>query len=67
MSVIGLLVLVSKGIMRELTGKTAFVTGGASGIGLALGGAFAQITELVQGGFDPSDVAPARPGCNPGR
>jgi NAD(P)-dependent dehydrogenase (short-subunit alcohol dehydrogenase family) len=27
--------------MRELTGKTAFVTGGASGIGLALGQAFA--------------------------
>lgn len=27
--------------MRELTGKTAFVTGGASGIGLALGRAFA--------------------------
>ncbi len=28
--------------MREFTGKTAFVTGGASGIGLALGQAFAQ-------------------------
>jgi NAD(P)-dependent dehydrogenase (short-subunit alcohol dehydrogenase family) len=28
--------------MRELSGKTAFVTGGASGIGLALGGAFAE-------------------------
>src|SRR6266403_711668 len=28
--------------MRELAGKTAFVTGGASGIGLALGAAFAQ-------------------------
>src|ERR1700761_3166562 len=28
--------------MRELTGKTAFVTGGASGIGLALGRAFAH-------------------------
>jgi NAD(P)-dependent dehydrogenase (short-subunit alcohol dehydrogenase family) len=28
--------------MQELTGKTAFVTGGASGIGLALGQAFAQ-------------------------
>jgi NAD(P)-dependent dehydrogenase (short-subunit alcohol dehydrogenase family) len=27
--------------MRELAGKTAFVTGGASGIGLALGRAFA--------------------------
>src|SRR5580693_914916 len=32
----------SEGIMRELGGKTAFVTGGASGIGLALGRAFAQ-------------------------
>jgi NAD(P)-dependent dehydrogenase (short-subunit alcohol dehydrogenase family) len=29
-------------MMRELAGKTAFVTGGASGIGLALGRAFAQ-------------------------
>src|SRR5713101_5072488 len=28
--------------MRELAGKTAFVTGGASGIGFALGAAFAQ-------------------------
>jgi NAD(P)-dependent dehydrogenase (short-subunit alcohol dehydrogenase family) len=28
--------------MRDLTGKTAFVTGGASGIGLAMGRAFAQ-------------------------
>jgi len=28
--------------MRQLAGKTAFVTGGASGIGLALGRAFAQ-------------------------
>jgi NAD(P)-dependent dehydrogenase (short-subunit alcohol dehydrogenase family) len=28
--------------MRELPGKTAFVTGGASGIGLALGRAFAE-------------------------
>jgi NAD(P)-dependent dehydrogenase (short-subunit alcohol dehydrogenase family) len=29
--------------MHELTGKTAFVTGGASGIGLALGLAFAEV------------------------
>lgn len=28
--------------MRKLVGKTAFVTGGASGIGLALGRAFAE-------------------------
>ena len=27
--------------MRDLEGKTAFVTGGASGIGLAMGRAFA--------------------------
>src|SRR5882757_7024898 len=32
----------AEGIMREFAGKTAFVTGGASGIGLALGRAFAQ-------------------------
>jgi NAD(P)-dependent dehydrogenase (short-subunit alcohol dehydrogenase family) len=31
-----------QGIMRELAGKTAFVTGGASGIGFALGRAFAE-------------------------
>jgi len=29
-------------VMREFIGKTAFVTGGASGIGLALGRAFAE-------------------------
>ncbi len=28
--------------MRELAGRTAFVTGGASGIGFALGRAFAE-------------------------
>ena len=28
--------------MRDLDGKTAFVTGGASGIGLAMGRAFAE-------------------------
>jgi NAD(P)-dependent dehydrogenase (short-subunit alcohol dehydrogenase family) len=31
-----------QGLMREFAGKTAFVTGGASGIGLALGRAFAN-------------------------
>jgi len=31
-----------EGLVRELAGKTAFVTGGASGIGLALGRAFAE-------------------------
>jgi hypothetical protein len=29
-------------IMRDLLGKTAFVTGGASGIGFALGHSFAD-------------------------
>src|SRR5215468_1451133 len=29
-------------VMREFVGKAAFVTGGASGIGLALGRAFAE-------------------------
>jgi NAD(P)-dependent dehydrogenase (short-subunit alcohol dehydrogenase family) len=33
---------IAGGSMQELTGKTAFVTGGASGIGFALGRAFAQ-------------------------
>jgi NAD(P)-dependent dehydrogenase (short-subunit alcohol dehydrogenase family) len=28
--------------MRDLSGRTAFITGGASGIGLALGRAFAE-------------------------
>src|SRR5258708_2185883 len=31
-----------RGTMREFNGRTAFVTGGASGIGLALGQAFAK-------------------------
>jgi NADP-dependent 3-hydroxy acid dehydrogenase YdfG len=31
-----------EGTMRELTGKMAFATGWASGIGLALGRAFAE-------------------------
>ena len=38
--------------MRELAGKTAFVTGGASGIGLALGRAFAQAGMKVM----PADI-----------
>src|ERR1700677_2042717 len=31
-----------EGTMRELAGKAAFITGGASGIGFALGRAFAE-------------------------
>lgn len=44
--------------MRELKGKTAFITGGASGIGLALGRAFAQegmnvmLADVEQGALD---------------
>jgi NAD(P)-dependent dehydrogenase (short-subunit alcohol dehydrogenase family) len=33
--------------MQDLVGKTAFVTGGASGIGLALGRAFAEASMNV--------------------
>src|ERR1700688_2824011 len=33
---------ITEGIMRELAGKAAFITGGASGIGFALGRAFAE-------------------------
>jgi NADP-dependent 3-hydroxy acid dehydrogenase YdfG len=35
--------------MRELAGKTAFVTGGASSIGFALGAAFAQASHEAFG------------------
>ena len=41
--------------MREIAGKTAFVTGGASGIGLALGRAFAEAGMKVM----LADVEPA--------
>jgi len=33
--------------MRELAGKTAFITGGASGIGFALARAFAAMDKAV--------------------
>jgi NAD(P)-dependent dehydrogenase (short-subunit alcohol dehydrogenase family) len=45
--------------MRELTGKTAFVTGGASGIGLALGRAFAEAGMKVMLADIESDALPA--------
>ena len=55
--------------MRELSGKTAFITGGASGIGLALGHAFAKagmkvmLADVEAGALDEAvtslrDVAP---------
>jgi NAD(P)-dependent dehydrogenase (short-subunit alcohol dehydrogenase family) len=43
--------------MREFDGKTAFVTGGASGIGLAMGRAFAEAGMRVMLADIPSDVA----------
>src|SRR5580692_6115328 len=50
----------SEGIMRELGGKTAFVTGGASGIGLALGRAFAQAgMKVMLADIEPDALAAA--------
>ena len=46
--------------MRQLAGKTAFVTGGASGIGLALGRAFAQAGMKVMLADVESDGAGGR-------
>jgi NAD(P)-dependent dehydrogenase (short-subunit alcohol dehydrogenase family) len=46
--------------MRELVGKTAFVTGGASGIGLALGRAFAQAgMKVMLADIEAPALAPA--------
>jgi NAD(P)-dependent dehydrogenase (short-subunit alcohol dehydrogenase family) len=45
--------------MRDLAGKTAFVTGGASGIGFALGRAFAQAGMKVMLADIESDALPA--------
>ena len=46
--------------MRELDGKTAFVTGGASGIGLALGRAFAQAgMKVMLADIEPDALAAA--------
>jgi NAD(P)-dependent dehydrogenase (short-subunit alcohol dehydrogenase family) len=43
--------------MRELAGETAFVTGGASGIGFTLGRAFAEAgMKVMLAGVNPSDV-----------
>jgi NAD(P)-dependent dehydrogenase (short-subunit alcohol dehydrogenase family) len=47
-------------MMRELAGKTAFVTGGASGIGLALGRAFAQAgMKVMLADIEPDALAAA--------
>ena len=54
--------------MRELAGKTAFVTGGAGGIGLALGRAFAQagmkvmLADIEAGALRPLSKACRRSG-----
>jgi NAD(P)-dependent dehydrogenase (short-subunit alcohol dehydrogenase family) len=45
--------------MRDLAGKTAFVTGGASGIGLALGRAFAEAGMNVMLADIETDALPA--------
>jgi len=46
--------------MRELAGKTAFVTGGASGIGLALARAFAQAgMKVMLADIEPGALATA--------
>ena len=51
--------------MRELAGRTAFVTGGASGIGLALGRAFAEagmrvmLADIETGALDAAIAAHA--------
>jgi NAD(P)-dependent dehydrogenase (short-subunit alcohol dehydrogenase family) len=46
--------------MRELAGKTAFVTGGASGIGLALGRAFAEAgMNVMLADIEPKALAAA--------
>jgi NAD(P)-dependent dehydrogenase (short-subunit alcohol dehydrogenase family) len=46
--------------MRDLTGKTAFVTGGASGIGLALGRAFAEAgMKVMLADIESNALAPA--------
>jgi NAD(P)-dependent dehydrogenase (short-subunit alcohol dehydrogenase family) len=46
--------------MRDLAGKTAFVTGGASGIGLALGRAFAEAgTKVMLADIEPEALSAA--------
>ena len=46
--------------MREIAGKTAFVTGGASGIGLALGRAFAEAgMKVMLADIEPGALATA--------
>jgi len=45
--------------VRDLTGKTAFVTGGASGIGLAMGRAFAEAGLRVMLAIEAEPLAAA--------
>ena len=46
--------------MQELAGKTAFVTGGASGIGFALGRAFAEAgMKVMLADIEPDALAAA--------
>ena len=56
--------------MWDLVGKTAFVTGGASGIGLALGRAFAEAgMNVMLANIGPDALAgavPALRGTGPG-
>jgi len=47
-------------VMREFAGKTAFITGGASGIGLALGRAFAAAgARVMLGDIEPEALTAA--------
>ena len=52
--------------MRELAGRTAFVTGGASGIGLALGGALAEAgMQVMLADIEPAAAVESLKGIGP--